>query len=103
MQSHSWAVIEQCCLWSHCSDIICSDCTVSDSNDNDVVIIIVVIIVIIREGGEGGDREEDKDREDREEGSLSNSVKEVEREEDTDYVSSDSCCNSAGDELIDEL
>ena len=102
VQSHLWAVVEQRCLWSHCSDIAHSDCTVDDSDNNDVVIIIVVIIIIVREGGEG-DREEDKDREGREEGHLLSSVKEAEEEEDTDYVDSDSCCDSAGDGLIDGL
>ena len=81
---------------------MCSDCTVDDSNNNDVVVIVVVIVIVVREGGEDN-REESEDREDREEDCFLSSVKEAEREEDIDYIDSDSCCDSTGDELIDGL
>ena len=102
VQNCLWAVIEQCCLWSHCSDITHDDYTVDDSNNNDVVIIIVVIIVVVREGEESN-KEESENREDKEEDSFSDSVKEAEREENMSYISSDSCCNSVDNESINEL
>ena len=102
VQSSLWAVIEQYYLWSYCSDIVCSDCTVDNSNNNNIVIVIVIIIVIREE--EEDNREEDKDRENREENSLLSNVKEVRKEEDINYVSSDSCWyNSIDNKLIDEL
>ena len=115
LESSLYAVVEQCCLWSHCfcvaqnyhclithSDRKSSDCIIN-RNDNDDVIIRVDIRE--EDSRENLIKEEDEDREDREEDRvLLSSLKEAEREDKSVLISRKICWdNSVSDESINKL
>ena len=115
LESCSYAVVEQCCLWSHhsyvaqnyhClithSDRKSSDCAIDRDNNND---IITEVSAKEEDSRENLTEEKSEDREDREEDRiLLSSLKEAEREEKSVFISEKTHWdNNTDSESIDEL
>ena len=115
LKSSLCAVVEQCCLWSHCSCIVwdyhclithsdrkSSDCIINSDNNDDV---ITEVDTEEEDSRENLIREEDKDRENREEDRiLLSSLKEGREEDKSVLISRETHWDdNISDELIDEL